>query len=66
VEEKFVVLEIDGEAVTVSLSDDNRALLIDGEYVPYAAYSEGGTYYYRLIDGRIYKDLSREYADVLG
>jgi hypothetical protein len=66
VEEKFVVLEIDGEAVTVSLSDDNRALLIDGEYVPYAAFSEGGTSYYRLTDGRIYKDLTKDYVDVLG
>jgi hypothetical protein len=66
VEEKYVVLEIDGEAVTVSLSDDNRALLFESEYVPCVAFSEGGESFYRLIDGRIFKDLSREYADVLG
>jgi hypothetical protein len=65
-EEIFIILEIDGKSESVSFDPETSEIILDGENVKCHMYSKDGVSYVKLADGREFKDLSKEYADVLG
>jgi hypothetical protein len=65
-DEFFIVLEIEGKGESVSFDPETSEIMLDGENVKCQIYSKDGVSYVKLADGRAFKDLSREYADVIG
>jgi hypothetical protein len=61
-EEHNVILEHNKAVGHYTFSSDKTALIIDGEPFAYTSYSEDNDTFYKLSDGRVFKNVTKDYV----